>query len=222
MTSVELRLADVRERLAASCARSGRRTSDVMLVGVTKGYGIDVIEAAYHAGVREFGENRVQEAAPKIDALRARGIAPRWHLIGNLQRNKVSAAIRLFDILHTVDSERLADAIDARADRRVPVLVEVNVAGEATKHGAEPRDVPVLVERLRRHRNLDVRGLMTVAPEVSDPEDARGVFRDLRLLRDSLGLEELSMGMTADFEVAVEEGATIVRVGRAIFGARPT
>ena len=221
MTSIERRLDEVRARIAAACARSGRRTNDVMLVAVTKGYGIDVIEAAHRAGVREFGENRVQEAGPKIEALRARGIASRWHLIGNLQRNKVSTAIRLFDILHTVDSERLADAIDARASGRVPVFVEVNVSGEATKHGAHPRDVPALVEHLCRRQNLDVRGLMTVAPQVDDPADVRGVFRELRLLRDSLGLEELSMGMTADFEVAIEEGATIVRVGRAIFGARP-
>ncbi len=189
---------------------------------MTKGHGVDAIEEAYAAGLRDFGENRVQEAAPKIASLRERGIAVRWHLIGHLQRNKVPAAIDLFDILHTVDSDRLAEAIDARAGRTLPVLVEVNIAGEAAKQGAAPGEVPALIERLRRLANLDVRGLMTVAPQVDDPEDVRAVFRELRKLRDSLGLAELSMGMTGDFEVAIEEGATLVRVGRAIFGSRPT
>jgi len=189
---------------------------------VTKGQGVDTIEDAYAAGLRDFGENRVREALPKIRALRERGVVPRWHLIGPLQRNKVGAALDHFDILHTVDSERLAQAIDARTVRRMPVLLEVNIAGEAAKHGVSPRDLPDLAATVRACNNLDVRGLMTVAPQVDDPEDARAVFRELRELRDSLGLVDLSMGMTGDFEVAIEEGATLIRVGRAIFGSRPT
>lgn len=221
MTSIAENVAEVLERIGAACARSGRHDGDVTLIAVTKGHDVNAIEQARAAGLRDFGENRVQEAAPKIAALRERGVPLRWHLIGHLQRNKIGAAIDLFDILHTVDSERLAEAIDARTKRRVPVLVEVNVAGESTKQGAAPSAVPELVQRLRRCGNLDVRGLMTVAPQVDDPEGVRAVFRELRRMRDDLGLSELSMGMSGDFEVAIEEGATLVRVGRAIFGSRP-
>lgn len=221
MTSIAARVAEVRERIAAACARVGRREDEVTLIAVTKGHGVDLVEEAHAAGVIEFGENRVQEAAPKIAELRERRATIRWHLIGHLQRNKAQAAIDLFDILHTVDSERLADAIDSRATRPVPVLVEVNVAGEATKHGAPASAVPALVSRLRECANLDVRGLMTVAPQADDPEDVRAIFRELRRIGDGLDLDELSMGMTGDFEVAIEEGATLVRVGRAIFGSRP-
>ena len=221
MSSIAVRLAEVRERIAAACRRAGRRDDAVTLIAVTKGHAVDAIEEALVAGVRDFGENRVQEAAPKIAALRVRGPSVRWHLIGHLQRNKVPTAIDLFDILHTVDSERLAEAIEARAGRRVPVLVEVNVAGESTKHGVARAELPALVERLRRCGKLDVLGLMTVAPQVEDPEYVRPFFRELSRMRDDLGLVELSMGMTGDFEVAIEEGATLVRVGRAIFGSRP-
>ena len=150
--------------------------------------------------------------------LRERGIAPCWHLVGHLQRNKVGAAIGRFDILHSVDSERLADAISERAETPIKVLIEVNVAGEASKHGVAPGDVSALAGRVARMPNIELVGLMTVAPRADDPEDVRPVFRTLREIRDSLGLPELSMGMTDDFEVAVEEGSTLVRVGRAIFG----
>ena len=221
MTSIAENVDEVLERIAAACARSGRHDGDVTLIAVTKGHDVGAIEQAREAGLRDFGENRVQEAAPKIAALRERGIPLRWHLIGHLQRNKIAAAIDLFDILHTVDSERLAEAIDTRASQRVPALVEVNVAGEATKHGVPPAAAAEFAERLLRYANLDVRGLMTVAPQVDDPEDARAVFRELRRMRDDLGFSELSMGMTGDFEVAIEEGATLVRVGRAVFGSRP-
>jgi pyridoxal phosphate enzyme (YggS family) len=222
VSDVAENLARVRARIAAACARCGRSADDVTLVGVSKGHPPGVIEEAYVAGLRDFGENRVQEAATKIEPLRSAGVTPRWHLIGHLQRNKVPAALNLFDILHTVDSERLAEAVDLHATQRVNVLVEVNVAGEATKYGVTPADVPALVSRLRRLANLDVWGLMTVAPRADDPEDVRGVFRELRRLGDELGLRELSMGMTGDFEIAIEEGSTLVRVGRAIFGPRAT
>ncbi len=210
----------VRARIAAAAGRTGRSPDDVTLVAVSKTHSATVVEAAYAAGLRDFGENRVQEAAAKIEALRAKDLRPQWHLVGHLQRNKVPAALNLFDILHAVDSEQLANAISDRATAPVRVLIEVNVSGEATKFGVEPEAVTRLVGRIAAMPNIDVLGLMTVAPRGDDPEDARPIFRTLRQLNESLGLRELSMGMTDDFEVAVEEGSTLVRVGRAIFGAR--
>ena len=206
--------------MAAACERSGRSRRDITLVGISKTHPAGAVAEAYAAGLHDFGENRIQEAAAKIIALRAQGVTPRWHLVGHLQRNKVPAALDLFDILHSVDSEQLAVALDVRAEHPVKVLVEVNVAGEETKHGLAPAEVPGFVRNLGRFPNIDVLGLMTVAPYVDDPEDVRGVFRELRRLRDRLGLRELSMGMSGDFEVAIEEGSTLVRVGRAIFGPR--
>ena len=214
------RIAGVRERIAAACARAGRDPGDVTLIGVTKTHDASAVAAAHAAGLRDFGENRVQEAAPKIEAVRAAGIDATWHLIGHLQTNKIRAALGLFDILHGVDSGRLGEAISASATRPVRVLAQVNVAGETSKHGVSAEDAPPLVERLRELPNIDVIGLMTVGPQADNPEEVRPVFRSLRALRDRLGLRELSMGMTDDFEVAVEEGATMVRVGRAIFGER--
>jgi hypothetical protein len=217
---VAARLALVRARIDAACVRAHRSPGDITLVGVSKTQSASAVAAAFDAGLRDFGENRVQEAAQKIQELRSLGVAPRWHLIGHLQRNKVGAAVNLFDILHSVDSERVAEAIDAQADHRVRVLLEVNVAGEASKFGVAPADVPALAERIGRLPHIELLGLMTVAPQVDNPEDVRPVFRQLRELRDAVGLPELSMGMTDDFEVAIEEGSTLVRVGRAIFGAR--
>ncbi len=217
---IERNVAAVRGRIARAAARAGRPARDITLIAVSKTQPAAAVVAAYAAGVRDFGENRVQEAGAKVVAVRAQGIEPRWHLIGHLQRNKVPAALDRFDILHSVDSEELARAIDVRAARRVPVLIEVNVSGEETKHGVPLRDAVALAELVGGLPNIDLLGLMTVAPQVSDPEDVRPVFRELRRLRDAIGLRELSMGMTDDFEVAVEEGSTLVRVGRAIFGAR--
>jgi pyridoxal phosphate enzyme (YggS family) len=210
----------VRGRIAAACERAGRASDDVTLIAVTKTHGLDEIAAAYASGVRDFGENRVQEAVPKIEAARARGINARWHMIGHLQSNKVKAAIDAFDILHSVDSERLANAINERATRPIDVLIEVNVGGEAAKSGVTPESASKLAEHIEGLANIVVTGLMTVAPQVDDPEDVRPVFRRLRELRDAIGLRELSMGMTDDFEVAIEEGSTQVRVGRALYGAR--
>jgi pyridoxal phosphate enzyme (YggS family) len=220
MTDIAANLSAVRARITAAAERVGRSPHDITLVGVSKTHSLDIVRAALDAGLRDFGENRVQEAAPKIHALREEDGPPRWHLVGHLQRNKVPAAIDLFDILHSVDSERLADAISVAATRPVRVFIEVNVAAEETKFGVAPADVLKLADRLGRLPNVDLAGLMTVAPRVDDPEDVRPVFRALRELRDAIGLRELSMGMTDDFEVAVEEGSTLVRVGRAIFGAR--
>lgn len=220
MTDISRNLDAVRARIGAAAERAGRLRGDITLVGVSKTHPPDAVAAAFAAGLRDFGENRVQEAAAKIDALRTQDVTPRWHLVGHLQRNKVAAALNLFDILHSVDSERLAEAISAAATRSVRVFIEVNVAGEASKFGVAPGEAAGLAERIGALPNLDLLGLMTVAPQVDDPEDVRRVFRALRELRDALGLRELSMGMTDDFEVAVEEGSTLVRVGRAIFGAR--
>ncbi len=189
-------------------------------MGVSKTHGPETIVAAYGAGLRDFGENRVHEATAKIRVLRALDIRPRWHFVGHLQSNKVRAVLELFDILHSVDSERLAELISARAGRTVGVLIEVNLAGEASKFGVTAGEVLPLAERVGALPNIDLLGLMTVAPLIEDPERVRPVFRRLRELRDAVGLRELSMGMTDDFEVAVEEGSTLVRVGRAIFGDR--
>jgi len=213
-------IARIRARIAAASDRSGRDPADVTLIAVSKTHPPEAIAVAYAAGIRDFGENRVQEAAEKIPAARALGVDATWHLIGNLQRNKVAAALPLFDVIHSIDSLRLARAINERSTAGAHVLLEVNVSGEASKHGVSPEDAPDLVERIGHMRHLALIGLMTVAPVAADPEDVPAVFRRLRELRDALGVRELSMGMTDDFEVAIEEGATFVRVGRAIFGAR--
>jgi hypothetical protein len=212
----------VRARIAAACARAGRSADDVTLIAVTKTHSVEEIAAAYAAGLADFGENRVQEARSKIASAREVGIAARWHLIGHLQTNKVNVAIECFDILHTIDSERIARAVNERAGahgmRPIEVLIEVNVGGEEQKSGVAPGAAAQLAEAVGALPNLRLSGLMTVAPQADDPEDVRPVFRQLRELRDAIGLTNLSMGMTDDYEVAVEEGSTQVRVGRALFG----
>ena len=216
------RIADVRARIRAACDRAGRTPADVTLVAVSKTHDARTVEVVYRAGVTDFGENRIQEATPKILELRERSVTPTWHLVGHLQRNKAGAAVRMFDLIHSVDSERLAREIASRTEDSVRVLLEVNVSGEATKHGVAPDEAAALAERLGAMHHVDLVGLMTVAPQVAEPGLARPFFRQLRELRDAIGLTHLSMGMTDDFEVAIEEGATIVRIGRAIFGARAT
>jgi hypothetical protein len=213
----------VRERIDAACRRAGRSPDEVTVVGISKGFPISAVVAAYEAGLSDVGENRVQEAAAKIPAAAAQGARPRWHLVGHLQTNKVKTALGLFDIIHSVDSLRLAEMIsrEAGAGARAPVLLEVNVAGEESKFGLAPDEVASALARARALPNVDVQGLMTVAPLAADAEEVRPVFRRLRELGKSLGLRHLSMGMSDDFEVAVEEGATLVRIGRAIFGPRP-
>jgi pyridoxal phosphate enzyme (YggS family) len=218
--SIAESLARVRERIAAACERAGRSPDEVTLVGVSKGFPAEAVAGAFDAGVQDMGENRVQEAVDKIDALASMGRRPRWHLVGHLQTNKAKTAVGRFAILHSVDSIRLAQALSQRAEGPVPILLEVNVAQEASKFGFAPQEVDAALRAIAPLPNLDARGLMTVAPFTDDPETVRPVFRRLRELRDSLGLRELSMGMTDDFEVAIEEGATMVRIGRAIFGPR--
>jgi len=214
--TIAARLEDVRARIAVACARSGRTVDDVTLVAVTKGFGVDAIREAIAAGVTDIGENRVQEAASKHDAVP--GVT--WHMIGHLQTNKVGAALALFDLIHSVDSLHLAEAVSSRASAPVPIFLEVNVANEPSKSGFGVAALSDALPAARRLPNLEIRGLMTVAPIVDRSEDVRPVFRDLREMAHGLGLAGLSMGMTNDYEVAIEEGATHVRVGRAIFGER--
>jgi pyridoxal phosphate enzyme (YggS family) len=220
--AIAANVADVRARIAAAAGRAGRDPASVRLIAVTKTFPVEVCAAVVAAGVGDLGENRVQEGVPKVEALAAAGLHPTWHLIGHLQTNKVNAALAAFTVIHSVDSLHLATAISRRASRPVTALIEVNVAAEASKFGFSLADVPGAYKQIAALPNIAVCGLMTVAPQTDDPETVRPVFRQLREMARSLGLPELSMGMTDDFEVAVEEGATMVRVGRALFGPRPT
>ena len=223
LTTIADRVARVRQQVERAAERSGRSPAEVTIVAVSKGSPPSAIDEAMVAGIADVGENRVQEAAAKIAALR--GLPVTWHLVGHLQSNKAKTALELFDIIHSVDSLHLAEVLSHRAQtgaaqRPLPVLLEVNVTGEASKFGFSSGEVAAAAQTVARLPRLDLRGLMTVAPFVSDPEAVRPVFRELRRLREALGLRELSMGMTDDFEVAIEEGATLVRIGRAIFGER--
>lgn len=219
METIAERVSAVRERIAAACARAGRDPGDVTIIAVTKGFGPEAVREAVSAGMRDIGENRVQEAAAKRDALRDLAPGVRWHMIGHLQTNKVQTVLGLFDTIHSVDSIHLAEAISRRAQRVVPAFLEVNVAGEATKTGFSLPDLDSAYEAVAALPTIDLRGMMTVAPMAESPEDLRPVFRELAQQARRLGLRELSMGMSDDYEVAVEEGATHVRLGRALFGA---
>jgi len=221
---IAARLAAVRERIARAAGRAGRDPATVRLVLASKTQPPEALRAAYAAGAREFGENYVQEAAAKQDLL-ADLDGLRWHLIGHLQTNKAREAANRFTLIHGLDTARLARALGrARPGPRVPVLIEVNLGGEASKSGVAPDAAERLVEEARA--TVEILGLMTVPPPAPESERSRRHFAALRTMRDrlaaaaGLALSELSMGMTDDFEVAIEEGATIVRVGRAIFGER--
>jgi pyridoxal phosphate enzyme (YggS family) len=211
----------IRDRIAAAAVRAGRDPASVRLVGVVKGATAEAIAEACNAGLRDFGENFVQEATQHRTALKGDAVDASWHLIGHLQRNKISAALRLFATIQSVDSLRLAEELSDRASARLKVLLEVNVAAEASKHGISPAEVASTAAAVGRLPRLELAGLMTLAPAGAPEEQARAVFRELRELAQANGLTELSMGMTDDFEIAVEEGATIGRIGRAIFGERP-
>ena len=213
-------LRDVQGRIARACERSHRSPGEITLVVVTKEVEVSAIRAAFDCGMRNFGENRVQEAEDKIAQLSELKPDVTWHMVGHLQSNKARTAVELFDIIHSIDSVKLAEILSRRAEKTFPVLLQVNVSGEATKGGFVMGEIVNAVNEIKKLSNLKVMGLMTIAPLAADPEEVRPAFRKLRELRDSLGLEHLSMGMTDDFEVAVEEGATMLRVGRAIFGER--
>lgn len=222
--NLEQRIEAVTARIAAAATRSGRAGSNVTLIGVTKTVGRAVVDEAYALGMRHFGENRVQDCVEKFaEPLPADAFL---HEIGQLQTNKAKQAVRLFDVIHSVDRVSLVDALEkaaAQAGKRMGVLIQVNVAGEEQKAGCEPDAVDELIDAIGRSISLELHGLMTMAPYFETAEEARPVFRDLRILRDRLQTTQgvplpwLSMGMTNDFEIAVEEGATHVRVGRAIF-----
>jgi PLP dependent protein len=229
--SIADRLTGIRGRIAAAARSAGRDPSSIRLIAVSKTFPIDAIREAYSAGQRDFGENRVQEALQKI-ASAADLLDMRWHLLGHLQTNKARKAAPAFDSIQSVDSIELLQKIDAGAldaGRAPELLIQVDLAGEATKFGAAPADVPRLLEAAAACRVARVTGLMTLPPAPESPEDARPWFARLRDLRDqwiasgvpAAMLRELSMGMSADFEVAVQEGSTMVRVGTAIFGSRP-
>ncbi len=225
----------VRKTIVRAAEQAGRDPTEVTLVAVSKTFGSAQVVEAAALGLRHFGENRVQEAADKIPAvaseLTTAGPLPIWHLIGHLQSNKARLAVSLFAVVESVDSLALATTLDRLAQQRarpLDVLIEINVGREASKSGFVPEELPTVFPRLWELPWLRIRGLMTVAPIVAQAEDARPYFRELRHLRDeqltrepSGELPELSMGMTGDYPVAIEEGATIVRVGRAIFGERP-
>jgi pyridoxal phosphate enzyme (YggS family) len=226
LDGIPARLAEVKRRIQEAARRAGRSPESVRLVAVSKGKPAEAIRAAFAAGQRDFGENYVQELLQKAEALGdLEGL--RWHAIGQLQRNKAKQAARVASVVHSVDRADLASELDRRAaaaSRMIEALVEVNIAGEATKGGSAPEDVRAVLEAIAEATNLKAIGLMTMAPFVDDPELARPTFAALRELRDRLGgssaLPELSMGMSHDFEAAIAEGATLVRVGTAIFGSR--
>ena len=220
-------LVEVQQRIAAACARAGRKPDEVEIIGVTKTFGPEVVTEAWQAGLRKLGENRPQEAAAKIPLCPS---GPEWHLIGHLQRNKVRLALEHFAVIHAVDSLRLLEQIDRVADEagcQPRILLEVNVSGEASKFGLKPDEVAAVVEKTMQARAVTLVGLMTMAPFFPDAQQTRPVFARLRELRDRLqrdlgvGLPHLSMGMSNDYEVAVEEGATWVRLGTVLFGHRP-
>jgi len=224
-----------REKIARSAQRAGRSIDDAVLVAVTKGVDAGRIEEAIAAGIGHIGESRLQEALLKVDRINRfsgqRGAALCWHFLGHLQTNKVKDAVRLFDVIHSVDSLRLAETIEryaAQMSKVQEIMLEVNVSGEGSKYGLAPSEIFEVLKTIETWPHVRVTGLMTIAPWSDAPERARPVFRTLRELRDTLGsipnlrsdIRHLSMGMTDDFEVAVEEGATLVRLGRAVFGER--
>ena len=228
--SVAESLRAVRAKIDAAARRAGRDPSEVTLVAVTKTFGLEVVRAAIAAGAVDLGENYLQDAKPKIEALapdeRAR---TRWHFVGHLQRNKARDAARLFDVVQTLDSPRLAarlGRVALEAERTLEVFAQVNIADETQKSGVAAAETPGLVEQITKTEGLRLTGLMTIHPLSATPDEARRFFARLRELRDEIeraggaALPELSMGMSGDYEVAIEEGATVVRVGTAIFGAR--
>lgn len=227
MTDLETRLQIVQAKMAAAATRVGRQVSEVLLIAVSKTHPPESVNALGKLGIHNFGENKVQEAKAKVPCCASN---LRWHGIGHLQTNKVRDAVRLFDVIHSVDSLRLAQEIQKQADaqsRRIEILLEINVSGEANKFGLKPEDAHDMAEAVNRMSHLELRGLMTLAPYTEDPERTRPYFRalaDLKReleLRLGLVLPELSMGMSGDFEIAIEEGSTMTRIGTALFGERP-
>lgn len=221
-------LAIVEKNITEACARAGRARDEVTLIAVSKTKPVEMLEEVYAEGIRDFGENKVQELCGKMERM------PddiKWHMIGHLQRNKVKYIMDKVSLIHSVDTYRLAEEINIQAKKRnvtIPILVEVNIAGEESKFGTSAEDVILLVEDISRLENIRIQGLMTIAPYVTDPEENRPYFRKIKQLSvdiinkniDNVSMRILSMGMTGDYAVAIEEGATLVRVGTGIFGER--
>ena len=229
MSELRERVERVRGQIADAAARAGRDPSGITLIGVSKTKPAEAVAEAVAEGIENVGENRVQEAAEKVDRVRKLlGRDPTWHLIGTLQRNKARQALELFSLIQSVDSVRLAEALSTRVEgRSIPILLEVYLGDDAARPGLRPSDLDESVTTIGALPGLDVRGLMTVAPLGLNQEQTRQAFRSLRELRDSLvqrhpdlSLDHLSMGMSEDFGLAIEEGATMIRIGRAIFGER--
>ena len=224
------RIREVQKRIRLACERVGRDEQSVTLIAVSKTFPMSSVLEAYQAGIRHFGENRVQELNEKSSSLP--GLINNgdiyWHMIGHAQRNKAKDIVFNADMLHSLDSVRLARELERRAEGhrdKIPCMVQVNVSGESTKYGFEPKEVPGFMEEIQHCRHIEVTGLMTLAAPTKNPEDVRPQFALLRALRDDLGktyesVKHLSMGMSGDFEVAIEEGATHVRVGSLLFGSR--
>lgn len=222
-------LEEVEKKIAKACERAGRAREEVTLIAVSKTKPVEMLQEIYDEGIRDFGENKVQELTEKYEVMPK---DMKWHMIGHLQRNKVKYIVDKVTLIHSVDSLRLAETISREAEKKsvtVPILIEVNIAGEETKFGLSSKEEVIsLTEQIAALPNLSVKGLMTVAPPVKDPEENRPFFREIRQLSvditnrniDNVSMEILSMGMTNDYTVAIEEGATMVRVGTGIFGAR--
>ncbi len=228
MSDIAANLKNIRQRIASAAQKSGRTSQDIKLIAVTKTIPVETIEQAIQAGVTDIGENRVQEAIPKIEVLRRKYPLVKWHMVGHLQRNKVRQALDSFDIIQSVDSERLAAEINCRASDPVPVLVEVNTSGEASKFGV-PLDLTVeLVKIVSSFQKVKVSGLMTIGLFTSNLEEVRPCFIKLRKLSEEIKklslpnveMKYLSMGMSDDFEIAIQEGSNMVRIGRGIFEKR--
>lgn len=228
MSNIATNLQEIRQRIAEAARKAGRNPDEVTLIAVSKNHTVDQIREALAAGITDLGENRVQEAVPKYQAI---GKAATWHMIGTLQTNKARQAVAFADLIHSLDRTSLAQELHRLGQRRgrpVPVLVQVNVAGEESKHGLPPAELPAFLEQISAMDGLCVQGLMTIAPAADDPESVRPVFARLRRLSEQaarLGLPRvemrwLSMGMSGDYEAAVAEGANLVRIGSAIFGPR--
>lgn len=218
--TVAANLAKLQQRIAEACERSDRDAAEIKIVAVAKNFPSQSVRIACQCGINNFGENRIQEALSKYAELEDIRHQFSLHFIGHLQTNKMKNALELFDIIQSVDSTRLAQSLNERATRPLNVLLQVNVVGESTKYGIPYEEMDNTLKNITRLPNIEINGFMAIAPQVNDPEDARPVFRKMKNLKETYGFRELSMGMTDDFEVAIEEGSTMVRIGRAIFGER--
>lgn len=227
--SIKENLDHINSRIESACIRAGRDVSEVTLVNVSKTKPIELLQEGYDAGMRIFGENKVQEIRDKYEGFVPDGIS--WHMIGHLQRNKVKYIVDKVDLIHSVDSLRLAETVDKEAAKKgvtANILIQVNVAEEDSKFGLNTEETIAMVKEISQLKNLRIKGLMTIAPFVEDAEDNRLIFRRLKELSvdidgqnlDNVGMDVVSMGMTGDFEVAIEEGATMIRIGTALFGKR--